>query len=103
MRPVLVHRPPAKHVRHYMEHASTAHLYGLFEAATILCRAVLEFALKEKLMRSDTLEVYRGVLPPKELATVLRWAAVHHDELRANWVRARREEPLHRIAPLDRE
>ena len=60
-----------------------------------------EYGSDEVLVNIDTLEVYRGELPPKELAMILRWAAVHHDELRANWRRARREVPLHRIAPLD--
>jgi len=47
------------------------------------------------------LEIYRGGLPPKEAAMVLKWAALHRDELRVNWIRARREEPLRRIAPLE--
>ena len=31
---------------------------------------------------------------------VVEWAALHQDELAANWERARREEPLQPIEPL---
>jgi hypothetical protein len=34
------------------------------------------------------------------LTLVAKWAALHHDELLANWERARREEPLEPIDPL---
>ncbi len=48
----------------------------------------------------DTLEILGGSLPRRALALVLEWAAAHRDELRANWDRARAEEPLEQIAPL---
>jgi hypothetical protein len=34
------------------------------------------------------------------LTLVAKWAPLHHDELLANWERARREEPLEPIDPL---
>lgn len=41
-----------------------------------------------------------GSLPRRGLALVAEWAALHQDELLANWERARREEPLQPIEPL---
>jgi len=42
-----------------------------------------------------------GNLPPKALTLVLDWAAMHRDELLADWQLAREQAPLHRIAPLE--
>jgi hypothetical protein len=39
-------------------------------------------------------------LPRRALALVAEWAALHQDELLANWERARRDEPLQPIDPL---
>jgi hypothetical protein len=39
-------------------------------------------------------------VPPRALALVREWAALHQEELLANWRRARREEPLQPIEPL---
>jgi hypothetical protein len=41
-----------------------------------------------------------GSLPPRALALVSEWTVLHHDELLANWGRARREEPLEPIESL---
>ena len=38
-------------------------------------------------------------LPRRALALVAEWAALHRDELTANWERARREEPVEPIDP----
>jgi Domain of unknown function (DUF4160) len=46
------------------------------------------------------LEVLQGSLPHKKLALVRRWATLHRHELRANWNRARDEQPLIAIEPL---
>jgi hypothetical protein len=51
----------------------------------------------------DTLEVSIGRLPRRVLALVLEWALMHRPELRENWLRAERGEPLASIAPLDEE
>jgi len=45
-------------------------------------------------------ELIAGSLPNRARALVAEWARLHHDELRANWERARREEPLQPIEPL---
>jgi Domain of unknown function (DUF4160) len=41
-----------------------------------------------------------GLLSPRALGLVAEWAAVHQDELCANWESARREKPLRPVAPL---
>ncbi len=49
----------------------------------------------------ETLEVIEGKLPNRVLGLVLEWAAIHRAELRADWERARKEEPLEPIQPLE--
>jgi hypothetical protein len=44
--------------------------------------------------------VIAGSLPGRQLRLVKRWAALHREELLANWERARQDEPLDRIDPL---
>ena len=41
-----------------------------------------------------------GTLPPRALRMVREWGRLHHDELLANWERARQREPLDPIDPL---
>ena len=55
----------------------------------------------EALIVIETLDTYEGALPRRAMALVLEWAALHRQELRANWERARRGESLTRIEPLD--
>jgi hypothetical protein len=52
-------------------------------------------------VRIDTLEVMGGSLPRRSLAMVLEWAAVHRDELRANWELCRQHKHPKKIAPLE--
>ncbi len=54
----------------------------------------------EALIEIETLQIYEGRLKPTALRLVQQWAAEHHEELRANWQRARRPDPLaaHRAA-----
>jgi hypothetical protein len=49
----------------------------------------------------DSLEIVEGRLPARSFRMVLEWAAVHRQELRANWHRAQAHEPLELIAPLE--
>lgn len=44
--------------------------------------------------------VLGGSIPPRCLRLVREWAALYEDELKANWERARRLEPLELIPPL---
>jgi hypothetical protein len=48
-----------------------------------------------------TLAVLEGRLSPRALGLVTEWAALHQGELLDAWERARRQEPLPRIAPLE--
>ncbi len=52
-----------------------------------------------------TIEIETGVtegrFPRRALAAVLDWYEQHRAELQANWDRARNEEPLERIDPLE--
>jgi hypothetical protein len=45
-------------------------------------------------------ELLGGALPPRSLRLVREWAALHRDELLANWQRARDRQPLDQIEPL---
>jgi len=45
-------------------------------------------------------ELIAGSLPPRALALVAEWAFLHHDELAANWERARQDQHLDPIDPL---
>lgn len=42
-----------------------------------------------------------GQLSPRTLGLVTEWAALHRDELLANWNLARQQQPLNRVAPLE--
>jgi hypothetical protein len=42
-----------------------------------------------------------GELPPRVLAHLSEWYALHRDELEANWERSLKREPLVRIEPLE--
>lgn len=55
----------------------------------------------EALVEIETLAKLRGDLPRRAMALVLEWAALHRQELRSNWERARLGTPLQPIAPLD--
>ena len=55
----------------------------------------------EALIEIETLAVWRGSLPRRALAMAIEWAALHREELRADWVRARGGNPLAPIDPLD--
>jgi len=45
--------------------------------------------------------VVQGRLPRRALAAVLDWYELHQNELRENWRRARAEDPLEPIEPLE--
>jgi hypothetical protein len=55
----------------------------------------------EALIEIDTLAVFRGSLPRRAFSLVLEWAALHRNELRDDWRRARAGEMLNEIEPLD--
>ena len=47
-----------------------------------------------------TLELIAGELPPRARRLVVEWARARRSELRDNWTRARRKQPLMPIEPL---
>jgi hypothetical protein len=48
----------------------------------------------------ESIELIQGWLPPRAVRFVREWAAIHRNELRENWERARDREPLVPIDPL---
>ena len=55
---------------------------------------------REVVVAIDTLAIIRGRLSPRAYALVVEWAALHADELLADWELAQSGLPLRRIAPL---
>jgi len=55
---------------------------------------------REVVVAIETLAIIRGRLSPRAHALVVEWAALHGDELLADWERAQAGLPLLRIAPL---
>ncbi len=55
----------------------------------------------ESLIRIDTLTVFKGELPRQEKTIVLKWAALHCEELKINWELAKKGLPLQPIAPME--
>jgi hypothetical protein len=49
----------------------------------------------------ESLDVIGGLISRRALALVVEWALAHRPELRDNWERAARHEPLVPIAPLE--
>jgi len=47
----------------------------------------------------QTLETTAGYLPARALRLVQQWAALHREELLANWERAQRQEAVEAIEP----
>ena len=48
----------------------------------------------------DDLRLLEGELPPRVMGLVLEWAALHRDELIADWKLAVEKKPLSPIQPL---
>ncbi len=48
----------------------------------------------------QTLALVGGSLPPRALALTVEWALQHQTELMEQWQRARRQQPLQSIEPL---
>ncbi len=47
------------------------------------------------------LSVFSGRLPPRVIGLVIEWASVHQQELFVDWDRARTQQELLKIAPLE--
>jgi hypothetical protein len=60
-----------------------------------------EYAENVALIDIRTLSVFAGRLPPRAMGLVIEWATLHQQELFADWERARTQQDLQRIAPLE--
>jgi hypothetical protein len=49
----------------------------------------------------DPPALMQGGLPPRVYGLVVEWAALHRDELLANWQSAKAQAPLQPIEPLE--
>ena len=49
----------------------------------------------------ESLTLLQGRLTPRVLGLVVEWASGHQEELMDDWERARRQEPLKAILPLE--
>lgn len=47
------------------------------------------------------LSIFSGHLPPRVMGLVIEWATIHQEELFADWERARAQQELQKIAPLE--
>lgn len=107
LRPVLVARHPSEKVTNYLRQASTCYLYGLPDAASVLCRAVLEFALKEALGAKLRVlgEDYRGSADLEDLIRFARGGKVLPEALAdaADRVRNRGNASIHRVSADENE
>ena len=52
------------------------------------------------LIEIDSLTVYSGHLPPRQLRQVIDWAEMRQAELRTAWQRGQRREAMGKIEPL---
>ena len=60
-----------------------------------------DYGDSKAVLNIQTLGIVAGHLPPRALALVVEWAALHQRELLELWTRAENLQPLGSIAPLD--
>ncbi len=60
----------------------------------------VEYAEHQAVVSIETVALIGGTLPPRALGLVAEWAALHQEELREAWQRAKNLEPVDRIDPL---
>ena len=58
------------------------------------------YAEDQAVIGIETLAVIAGRLPARALGLVAEWAALHQDELRQAWRKAKSLESVNKIAPL---
>ena len=61
----------------------------------------VRYAGQKALIGIENLDLLRGQLSPRTLGLVREWAALHRSELMADWILAKDESELKRIAPLE--
>jgi len=60
-----------------------------------------EYSGDVALIDIGNLSVFSGRLPPRVTGLVIEWATIHQQELFADWERARAQQELQKIAPLE--
>ena len=60
-----------------------------------------EYGDSVALVEIATLSVFAGNLPPRALGLVIEWSTLHRQELLADWRRAKSQQRLEKIAPLE--
>jgi hypothetical protein len=60
-----------------------------------------EYGDNMALIDMRNLSTFAGWLPPRALGLVIEWATLHREELLADWERARTQQELQKIAPLE--
>lgn len=60
-----------------------------------------EYGERKALIDILHLSPFSSTLPPRVLGLVIEWATLHQQELLANWERAKAQEELQKIAPLE--
>lgn len=60
-----------------------------------------EYGSYEAQIDIRTLAIVNGKLPPRAMGLVAEWATLHQEELKRQWQKAEKLEPLEKIAPLE--
>lgn len=60
-----------------------------------------EYGEHRALVDIRSLSSFAGHLPPRVMGLVVEWAGLHQEELQKDWRRARAQEALQRIDPLE--
>ncbi|HSK80609.1 MAG TPA: DUF4160 domain-containing protein [Thermoanaerobaculia bacterium] len=61
----------------------------------------VRYGEQKAILDIGSLAVLVGKLSPRVLGLVIEWASIHQEELMKDWERARRQESLEPIAPLE--
>lgn len=61
----------------------------------------VRYGQQRALVSIQSLSVIQGELRSRSLGLVVEWASLHQNELMANWERARQNQPLQDISPLE--
>ncbi len=61
----------------------------------------VRYGEQKALISIETLTLLNGKLSPRVLGLVIEWASLHQEELMENWVRAKKQEKLKKIEPLE--
>ena len=60
-----------------------------------------EYGESKALIDIRHLSLFAGILPPRVLGLVIEWATLHQQELLEDWEKARAQQELKKIAPLE--